>query len=77
VHFGYKDQGKGRISPSEFAETMDEIRKAIDELKGSLMVKMGVVKPTNCGIEAECHDEATRLWMEGLVKGLMGGLWGG
>jgi len=74
VHFGYKDQGKGRVSATDYAGTMAEIRKAIDDLKGSLVVKLGGVKAKGCGFEAECHDEATRLWMEGLVEQLMGGI---
>lgn len=73
VQFVYRDDTMGRFSAVDYSRVMEGFRNAIDELGGSLLLRIGSVTMKNGVMEAECHDEATKLWVEGFVGTLLEG----
>ncbi len=68
-----KDNIKGRISASEYACIQEELRGSIIKLNGTTQIRMGGLKLVGDRVIAECHDETTKLWVEGEISAINGG----
>lgn len=63
----YSADGKGRITPTDYAALNQGLRSAIDKLDGSFCVKIAGVGTRGPHVVIRCHDAATRLWLESEV----------
>jgi hypothetical protein len=69
---GYSNASSGKVSATDYAVIQDELRRAIDELDGSTQLKIAGVHVIRGNLVISCHDEMTKLWVEGEIVKMSG-----